>query len=94
MALRKALRTAIEVRDFNGADRILNEITTVGVPPEMTPSIAVLIGRLKEALGRNADALASYRAAANSPDRRAAAQGRLREILLRYTVGDMPRKET
>ena len=93
MALRKALRTAIEVRDFNGADRILNELTTLGVPPEQEPSVAVLVGRLKEALGRTSDALASYHAAAASNDRRAAAQGRLREILLRYAVGDMPRKD-
>jgi len=93
MALRKALRTAIEVRDFNGADHILNELTTLGVPPEQEPSVAVLVGRLKEALGRTSDALASYHAAAASNDRRAAAQGRLREILLRYAIGDMPRKD-
>ena len=93
LALRKALRTAIEVRDFNGADRILNELTTLGMPPEQEPSVAVLVGRLKEALGRTSDALASYHAAAASNDRRAAAQGCLREILLRYAVGDMPRKD-
>jgi tetratricopeptide (TPR) repeat protein len=93
MALRKALRTAIEVRDFNGADHILNELTTLGVPPEREPSVAVLVGRLKETLGRTSDALASYHAAAASNDRRAAAQGRLREILLRYAVGEMPRKD-
>jgi tetratricopeptide (TPR) repeat protein len=91
VALRNALRTAIEVRDFNAADRILSELKTVGVPPALEPSIAVLVGRLKEALGRTSDALASYRMAAASHDRRAAAQGRLREILLRYTIGDMPR---
>ena len=93
MALRKALRTAIEVHDFNGADRILNELTSLGVPPEMKPSVAVLVGRLKEALGRNAEALASYHAAAVSSDRREAADGRLHEILLRYSIGDMPPKE-
>jgi tetratricopeptide (TPR) repeat protein len=93
LALRDALRTAIAVRDFNGADRIVSELDTIGVPPEMAPSIAVLAGRLKEALGRNSDALTKYRAAADSPDRRAAAQGRLREILLRYTIGDLPRKD-
>ena len=93
MALRKALRTAIEVRDFNGADRILNEIISLGVPPEMKPSIAVLVGRLKEALGRSSEALASYHAAAISSDRLAAADGRLHEIMLRYAVGDMSRKE-
>ena len=93
MALRKALRTAIEVRDFNGADRILNEIISLGVPPEMKPSIAVLVGRLKEALGRSSEALASYHAAAISSDRLAAADGRLHEIMLRYAIGDMSRKE-
>jgi tetratricopeptide (TPR) repeat protein len=93
MALRDALRTAIAVRDFNGADRIVNALDTIGVPPEIAPSIAVLVGRLKEALGRTSDALTSYRAATDSPDRRAAAQGRLREILLRYAIGDMPRKD-
>lgn len=92
MALRDALRTAIAVRDFNGADRIVSALDTIGVPPAMAPSIAVLVGRLKEALGRTSDALTSYRAATDSSDRRAAAQGRLREILVRYAIGDMPRK--
>jgi len=93
MALRNALRTAIEVRDFSGADRIVNELDTIGVPPAMEPSIAVLVGRLNEALGRNEDALTSYRAAADSRDRRAAAQGRLREIVLRFANGDMAHKD-
>ena len=93
LALRDALRTAIAVRDFNGADRIISALDTIGVPPEMAPSIAVLVGRLKEALGRTSDALASYRAATDSQDRRAAAQGRLREIMVRYAIGDMPRKD-
>jgi tetratricopeptide (TPR) repeat protein len=93
LALRDALRTAIAVRDFNGADRIVSALDAIGVPPEMAPSIAVLVGRLKEALGRTSDALASYRAATDSQDRRAAAQGRLREIVVRYAIGDMPRKD-
>ena len=93
MALRSALRTAIEVHDFSGADRIVNELDTIGVPPAMEPSVAVLVGRLHEALGRNEDALSSYRAAAGSPDRRAAAQGRLREIVLRFANGDMAHKD-
>ena len=93
MALRRALRTAIEVRDFAAADRILNEIKALGVPPGMQAELDVLIGRLKQALGRNSDALAMYHAAAASPDRQAAARGRLREILLRYSIGEMPRKD-
>ena len=93
MAQREALRTAIEVRDFNGADRIVSDLATIGVTPKTDPSVAVLVGRLKEALGRGTDALANYAIAAASHDRRAAAQGGLREVLLRYAAGDMPRKD-
>lgn len=93
MALRDSLRVAIEVRDFNGANRMISEFETIGVSPEMEPSIAVLVGRLGEGLGRNEDALTNYRAAANSRDRRAVAQGRLRELVLRFALGDMPRMD-
>ncbi len=93
MALSKALRTAIEVRDFGGADRIVNEFESIGVPPEMEPAMAVLSGRLNEALGHKEDALANYRVAADSRDRRAAAVGRLREIALRVANDEMPRKD-
>jgi tetratricopeptide (TPR) repeat protein len=93
VALRAALRTAIEMRDFNGADRILNELDMAGVPPEMAPAMAVLTGRLNEALGRNEEALSNYRVAATSQDRLSAAQGRLREIELRYAIGEMSRKD-
>ncbi|HZL38768.1 MAG TPA: tetratricopeptide repeat protein [Pseudolabrys sp.] len=93
MALSKALRTAIEVRDFGGADRIVNEFESIGVPPEMEPAMAVLSGRLNEALGHKQDALANYRTAADSRDRRAAAVGRLREIALRVANDEMTRKD-
>jgi tetratricopeptide (TPR) repeat protein len=93
LALRNALRTDIEVRDFNGADRIVNELQSIGVPPAMEPAMAVLSGRLNEALGHNEEALINYRAAADSNDRQAAARGRLREIALRSANGDMPRKD-
>ena len=53
----------------------------------------MLAGRLYEGMGRNEDALTNYRAAAASRDRRAAAQGRLREIVLQFAMGDMPRKD-
>ncbi len=93
MALREALRSAIEVHDFGGAARMFDEFDTIGVPPDLEPSMAVLTGKLDEGLGRTEDALAAYRLAADSRDRRAAAQGRLREIALRYTMGDMPRRD-
>ena len=93
IAMLQALRSAIEVRDFTGATRMVNEFETIGVPAELEPSIAVLAGRLYEGLGRNEDALTNYRAASASKDRRAAAQGRLREIVLLLAAGEMPRKE-
>ncbi|HXX07000.1 MAG TPA: tetratricopeptide repeat protein [Pseudolabrys sp.] len=93
MAMKEALRSAIEVRDFNNATRLANEFETVGVTPALEPTLNVLIGRLYEGLGRAEDALASYRAAALSNDRRAAAQGRLREIVLTFATGGMARKD-
>src|SRR6186713_221256 len=93
MAMKEALRSAIEVRDFNSATRVVNEIETVGVTRDLEPTINVLIGRLYEGLGRNEDALSSYRAAATSGNRRAAAQGRLREIALTFATGGMGRKD-
>ena len=93
MAMKEALRSAIEVRDFNSATRVVNEIETVGVTRDLEPTINVLVGRLYEGLGRNEDALSSYRAAATSGNRRAAAQGRLREIALTFATGGMGRKD-
>jgi len=92
MSLKEALRAAIAVRDYTGATRMFDEFETIGVPPQLEPSMAVLTGKLDEGLGRTEDALAAYRLAGDSTDRRAAAQGRLREIALRYANGDMKRK--
>ncbi len=93
LAIAQALRASIEVRDFPGATRMVNELETIGVPPELEPSIAVLTGRLNEGLGRNQDALANYRSAAGSTERRSASQGRLREVMLLHAAGDMPRRD-
>ena len=65
----------------------------LGVPRELEPSISVLAGRLAEGLGRPHEALAAYRAAAEAWDRRAAAQGKLRETVLRSALGDLKRIE-
>ncbi len=93
MTLRYALRASVEVHDFNGADKVINELQTGGVPEEEAPAIAVLVGQLSEAMGRNEDALTNYRAAAASNDRRSAAAGQLHETMARFALGDMPRKE-
>lgn len=83
--------TALEVGDITGAANGMNEFEMVGTPRELEPTLFVLAGRLAEALGRVEDALRAYRAAHDSWDRPAAAQGRLREIRLQYGRGDQPR---
>src|SRR5262245_37992200 len=93
MAMKEALRSSIELRDFNNAARLVNEFETVGVTPDLEPTINVLLGRLYEGLGRNEDALSSYRAASTSNDRRAAAQGRLREVVLSFAFGGIGRRD-
>ena len=93
VALKEEMRSAIEVGDFSTASSQLNDFQTIGVPHELEPAMAVLIGRLAEGMGRNEDALAAYQTAADSWDRRAAAQGQLREILLRYQLGELKRDD-
>jgi predicted negative regulator of RcsB-dependent stress response len=88
-----AMRASIEVKDYAGASRRRSELEVVGIPAEMKPEIAVLRGRLAEALGHDKDALDAYRFAANSSDRPAAAEARLREILLRQRRGQLPQDE-
>ena len=88
LALKDSFRALIEAGDFAGAISKLNDFETVGVPPELEPAVSVLTGRLAERLGRSDDALKSYRFAAASADGPAAAQGRLRQIELRYALGE------
>ena len=91
VALEDEMRAAIEVRDFATAANQLNDLETIGLPREVQPAISLLIGRLSEGMGRSEDALSAYRTAADSWDRPAAAQGRLREVALRYSLGDVGR---
>ncbi len=88
MALKDALRAAIEVGDFAGAGNRLNDFQVIGLSAEVEPAVSVLTGRMAEGIGRMHDALSAYRFAAASSDRPAAAQGRLREIALRYSLGE------
>jgi len=93
VTLRSEMRAAIEVGDFAGAADHLNDLETIGLPREVQPAVSVLIGRLDEGMGRNDDALAAYQTAADSWDRPAAAQGRLREVALRYALGEVKRAD-
>jgi tetratricopeptide (TPR) repeat protein len=91
-AFQEAVHAAVEVRDFGAAQSLLNEFETLGQAPARDADLSVLKGRIMEGLGRLAEALTYYRAAAESADRPAAARGRLREIALRQSVGEMKRE--
>jgi tetratricopeptide (TPR) repeat protein len=79
----EAMRAAIEVKDYSGAASRSNDLDVIGIPPDLKPAIAVLRGRLAEALGREKDALAEYKTAARSADRASAMEARLLDIALR-----------
>ena len=93
LALTESLRAAIEVGDLATATNRLNDFETVGVPPDLEPLVSLLTGRLAEALGRSKDALASYRYAVESRNQPAAAEGKLREIVLRNALGDIKKPD-
>lgn len=88
-----AMRASLEVKDYAGASRRRSELDVIGVPPEMKPDIAVLRGRLAEALGYDKDALDAYKYAANTDNRLAAAEGRQLWVLLRQKRGEMGQAE-
>ena len=83
LVLVEAMRTALEARDYSTAGKRSNDLDTIGVPAELAPGVAVLRGRLSEALGHDQDALAQYQIAAASVNRRAATEAKLNSIALR-----------
>jgi hypothetical protein len=87
------MRASLEVKDYAGASRRRSELEVIGIPSEMKPEIAVLRGRLAEALGHDKDALDAYKYAAQSSDRQASAEARLLEGLLRHRRGELGQAE-
>ena len=57
------MRASLEVKDYSGAAKRSSDLEVVGVPPELKPAIAVMRGRLAEALGHDKDALSEYKIA-------------------------------
>ncbi|MGY3489125.1 tetratricopeptide (TPR) repeat protein [Bradyrhizobium sp. USDA 4011] len=88
-----SMKASLEVKDYAGAARRKSDLDVVGVPDALKPAVAVLRGRLAEALGQEKDALDAYRFAASAPDRQAAAEGRLLETLLRQKRGEIGRDD-
>ncbi len=83
IVITEAMRCAIEVKDYSGADKRSSDLDVIGVSPELKPTVSVMRGRLAEALGREKDALTQYKIAVDSADRQAAAEGKLYEIALK-----------
>jgi tetratricopeptide (TPR) repeat protein len=83
IVITEAMRASLEAKDFSGAAKRGSDLEVVGIPPELNPAISVLRGRLAEALGHEKDAQNQYRMAMESPDRAAAAEATLLDIMLR-----------
>lgn len=83
IVIAEAFRASLEVSDYPGAAVRSNDLDVLGAGPGQAASIAVLRGRLAEALGRDQDALAAFAAAAGSENRPAASEAKVREIALR-----------
>ncbi len=88
-----AMRAALEVKDYAGASRRRSELDVIGIPADMKPEMAVLRGRLAEALGHDKDAIDAYRFAAHSSDRQASAEARLLGSLLSHKRGELGQAE-
>jgi hypothetical protein len=91
--MKEMVRASIEVGDVASATTQLQFLEALGVPSEMEAAISVLSGRISESLGRTEDARRAYRVAAESWDRPFAAQGHLRDIALRQTLGEIERED-
>lgn len=89
IAVMDALRASLEARDYAGVSSRLNELEIIGVAPEHQGHLALLRGRMAQALGRDKDALADYRLAIASPDRAAASEAKLYEVELALKRGEM-----
>nr|WP_041756842.1 hypothetical protein [Bradyrhizobium sp. ORS 278] len=89
LVIADAMKSSLEIKDFAGAAKRRAELDVIGVPADMKPDVAVLRGRLAEAMAQEKDALDEYRAAINSNDRMAAAEAKLFEIRLLQKRGEI-----
>jgi tetratricopeptide (TPR) repeat protein len=78
-----AMRAALEVKDYAGAAKRRAEFDVIGLTAGFQPAVAVLRGRLAEALGNDRDALDDYKLAIDSADRKSAAEARQLEVALK-----------
>jgi tetratricopeptide (TPR) repeat protein len=88
-----AMRASLEVKDYAGAAKRRAELEVIGVPEEMKPAVAVLRGRLAEALGHDLDAFDEYKFAIGSANRAAGAEAKLLEIAARQRRDEISQQD-
>lgn len=88
IAIVDALRASLEVRDYASVSARFNELEIVGIAPDQRGYLALLRGRMAQALGRDKDALTEYRSAIASPDRASASEAKLHEVALALKRGE------
>jgi hypothetical protein len=93
IAIVDALRASLEVRDYAGVSSRFNELEIVGTVPDQQGYLALLRGRMAQALGRDKDALADYRIAIASPDRASASEAKLYEVELALKRGELSNEQ-
>jgi tetratricopeptide (TPR) repeat protein len=93
MMIKEMVRSSIAAGDITGAVKAMHDFEAIGVAREDEASVSVLGGRIAEGLGRVDDALRNYQAAADSGDRPAASQARLRLLVLQRSTGTLRREE-
>jgi tetratricopeptide (TPR) repeat protein len=86
-----AARSAIEVRDFVEASRIMNDLEVMEMPANLKPTFALLAARVAEGVGRFERAKSLYDTIAEVHMGPAGAEARLRSIAMRHARGELDR---
>lgn len=84
-----AMKASLEIKDYAGAAKRRAELEVIGASPDTKADIAVLRGRLAEAMAQDKDALDEYKFAVDSNDRAAAAEAKLLEVKLLQKRGEI-----
>jgi hypothetical protein len=86
-----AARSAIEVRDYVEASRVMNDIEVMETPPSLKTAVALLAGRVAEGVGRFERARSLYDMIAEYDNGPAGAEAQLRSIAMRHARGELDR---
>lgn len=86
-----AARAAVELGDFAGASRFMNELESAGLPPSLQTAFTMIAGRIAEGIGRFERAQSLYELAAERDEGPDATEAQFRSIAMRYGRGELDR---